>query len=78
MRQWFLTSAVYIRCIFVCDDALHLSQQYISHFGIFNWVEPVLTKQRTKCPAQGNNTELLVRLEQATSQTQVGLPRLHM
>ena len=58
-------SAIYICCKFVCDDALNPSQQFISHFGTFSWVEPVLTKQRTKCLAQGNNTVLLVRLEPA-------------
>ena len=58
-------------CIFVCDDALHPSHQFISDFGTFNLVEPVLTKQRTKCLAQGNNTVLLVRLEPAMPQSQV-------
>ena len=30
---------------FVWVDALHPSQQFFSHFGMFSWVEPVLSNE---------------------------------
>ena len=45
---------------------LHPSQQFFSHHKpcqdnfLSSWVEPVLLKQRIKCPSQGHNTLTLL------------------
>ena len=53
--------------MFVCVDALHPSQQFFSHVGMFSCLhELTSTKGRIKCLAQGHNTVRIVSLELPT------------